>query len=268
MGLSINSNSSAIFTQNQLTQTNRLSTQSNQQLAPGSRNNSAADDAAGLAISNKFNTQIRGMEQAIRNTNDGISMLQVADGAMSQGTEIVQRMRELTLQSANGTLNDKDRSAIDKEYNQLLDQLDSIQQGTNFNGKALFGEAGEEVSLQVGEGAGDQLGINLRSFNVDALKAAGTDTESRLAALDETLESINATQADIGATTNRLESTARSLGSSIDSSIEANSRIADTDYAKAISERLAQQIREQVQLALLGQANSSGAQVLRLLGTQ
>jgi len=266
VSLSINSNSAALFIQNQLSQTYRLSSTTNEQLTSGSRINRAADDAAGLSISTGMNSQIRGMQQAVRNTNDGISMLQVADGALSEGSEIVQRMRELTIQSANGTLNDKDRAAIEKEYGQLLDQLDSIQKSTSFNGEELFGEIGKAVNLQVGENAEDQIGYNLQSFNVDTLKEGGSTPQERLAALDSKLASINSSRGDIGAVTNRLESTARSLGKSIESTVEANSRIADTDYAKAISERAAQQIKEQVQIALLGQANAQPKQVLRLLG--
>lgn len=263
---SVNTNMAALYTQRQLTQNSISSATTNQQLASGSRINSAADDAAGLAISNKLNAQIRGMEQAVRNTNDGISMLQVAGSSLSQGTDIVQRMRELTLQSANGTLNEKDRATIDKEYDQLLEQLDSIQQGTSFNGRKLFGEEADSINLQVGENAGEQLGVSLQSFNIDGLKGAGSSTKERLAALDETLDGINSTQADIGALSNRLQSTANSLNNNIVSTTEANSRIADTDYAKAISERSAQQIREQVQIALLGQANAQPKQVLRILG--
>ena len=266
MSLSINSNSAATFIQNQLSQTYRLSSTTNEQLTSGSRINRAADDAAGLSISTGMNSQIRGMQQAVRNTNDGISLLQTADGALFQGTEIVQRMRELTLQYANGTLNDKDRAAIDKEYGQLLDQLDSIQQGTSFNGRKLFGEESEAVNLQVGDSSGDQIGFNLQNFDIQTLKNSPATPQERLAALDSTLENINSTRADFGAISNRLESTVRSLGKSIESTVEANSRIADTDYAKAISERTAQQIKEQVQIALLSQANSQPKQVLRLLG--
>lgn len=261
---SVNTNIAALYTQRQLTQNSISSADTNQQLASGSRINSAADDAAGLAISNKLNAQIRGMEQAVRNTNDGISMLQVAGGSLSQGTEIVQRMRELTLQAANGTLNDSDRNAIGKEYGQLLDQLESIQQGSSFNGRKLFTEEGN-VSLQIGEGAGDVLGLSLKSFDVEALREAGSDPAARLDALDATLEDISAAQADIGAASNRLESTANTLSNNIQNTVEANSRIADTDYAKAISERSAQQIREQVQIAMMAQANAQPKQVLRLL---
>lgn len=267
MGInSINTNSAAMFTQNQMIQNSSASARTSQQLSSGQRINSAADDAAGLAISDKINTQLRGMEQAMRNTNDGISMLQVAGGSLSQGTEILQRMRELTLQSANGILTDSDRGAIDKEYSQLLDQLESIQQGTNFNGRKLFAEDTGSVSLQVGENEGDQLEVKLSSFDMESLKSAGGDAADRLAAIDEALGSINGAQADIGAVTNRLESTARNLGNSIVSSTEAYSRTMDTDYAAALSERSQQQIKEQVQVALLAQANASPKQVLRLLG--
>ena len=267
MGInSINTNSAAMFTQNQMIQNSSATARTSQQLSSGQRINSAADDAAGLAISNKINTQLRGMEQAMRNTNDGISMLQVAGGSLSQGTDILQRMRELTLQSANGILTDSDRGAIDKEYSQLLDQLESIQKGTSFNGRKLFAEDAGSVSLQVGENEGDQLDVKLSSFDMESLKSAGSEPADRLAAIDEALGSINDAQADIGAVTNRLESTARNLGNSIVSSTEAYSRTMDTDYAAALSERSQQQIKEQVQVALLAQANASPKQVLRLLG--
>jgi len=255
-----------MFTQNQMIQNTSASARTNQQLSSGQRINSAADDAAGLAIGNKLNSQMRGMEQAIRNTNDGISMMQVAGGSLSQSSDVLQRMRELTLQSANGTLNDSDRDAINREYTQLLDQLDSIQQGTSFNGRSLFSEDAEPITLQVGEDTGDQLSLTLGSFDIDELKSAGIDPAERLNAIDDALGSINQAQADIGAVTNRLESTARNLGNSMLSSADAYSRTMDTDYAATLSERSQQQIKDQVQVALLAQANSSPKEVLRLLG--
>lgn len=263
---SINTNTQALFTQRQMTSGLSSSAQTSAQLASGQRINSAADDAAGLAIGTGLNTQMRGMEQAIRNTNDGISMLQVAGGTLSQGTDILQRMRELTLQSANGILNERDRNAIDKEYTQLVDQLETIQQGTSFNGQKLFSEDGESVTLQVGESANDRIDFTLNSFDLDALKNPSNDPTSKLAAIDDALGSINQAQADIGATTNRLESAANTLGNSLQSSAEAYSRTMDTDYAAALSERSQQQLKEQVQIAMLAQANAAPKQVLRLLG--
>ena len=263
---SINTNTASMFTQNQMVQNSSASARTSQQLASGQRINSAADDAAGLAIGTGLNTQLRGMEQAIRNTNDGISMLQVAGGSLTEGTNILQRMRELTLQSANGTLNDRDRGAIDKEYNQLLDQLNDIQQNTSFNGRNLFSDSDNTIGLQVGENAGDQLEISFGGLSVASLNAADTDPASRLSAIDNALGSLTDAQANIGAATNRLESTARNLGNNLVSSAQAYSRTMDTDYAAAISERSQQQIRDQVQVAMMAQANAQPKQVLRLLG--
>jgi len=251
---------------NTLDSVKRSSETNYQQLSTGQRINSAADDAAGLNIATRIDATTRSLQMAFRNANDGISMLQVADGALSQSTDILQRMRELTIQSANGIYNDSDRSAISNEINQLAQELDRIQEGTEFNGRSLFGDEG--VNLQIGENPGDTLGISFAGNSFTALQNAGSlSSEERLAAINEALASVQETQASLGATFNRLDYATESLSSSIQRSTEASSRIMDTDYAAASTDRAKLDIQEKVAIALLAQANADRSNVLRLLGS-
>jgi len=251
---------------NTLNSVQRSSETNYQQLSTGQRINSAADNAAGLSIATRIDAATRSVQQALRNANDGISMLQVADGALSQSTDILQRMRELTIQSANDTYGDSDRKTIDKEFNQLAQELGRTQEGAEFNGRSLFSD--ESISLQVGEKPSDILGITFGESNFTSLQNAGNlSTEERLAAIDNALTSVQDKQASLGATINRLDYAAENLSSSIQSSTEANSRIMDTDYAAASTERAKLDLQERVGIALLTQANADRSNVLRLLGS-
>lgn len=263
---SVASNMSSMFIQNQLVSNRQSAGNTAQQLASGQRINSAADDAAGLSISTGLDTQTRGIQQAIRNTNDGVSFLQVADGALAQSNDILQRMRELSIQSANGIYNANDQSAFTKEYDQLFEQLSEIQEKSSFNGRSLFGDS-NRVDIQTGEQSGDTLEITTGGFDLEALASSVSGSSSeRLAAIDQAAEQINSSRADIGSSINRLSYTADNLATTLVNTAKANSQIMDTDYAAASSERAKNDIQNKVQIAMLAQANAQSGQVLRLLG--
>ena len=249
---------------NTLNSVQRSSETNYQQLSTGQRINSAADDAAGLNIATRIDATTRSLQMAFRNANDGISMLQVADGALSQSTDILSRMLELTLQGANGTYTDSDRAYLDKEYEQLALELERIQTTTSFNGNPVF--SGEYVSLQVGTEADETIDFSLNAPDMAALAGSSElSTADRLEAIDDTLSQLTQTQADIGAVSNRLESTATSLSNANQSAQEAYSRIMDTDYAAASAEKARLDLQKQVTIALLSQANAQKDDVLRLL---
>jgi len=249
---------------NTLNSVQRSSETNYQQLSTGQRINSAADDAAGLSIATRIDATSRALQQAVRNTNDGISMLQVADGALSESNSILTRMRELTIQSANGTYSESDRGALDKEYEQLADELSRIQSGASFNGKNLFN--GEETTLQVGASAESTLSFNLEVENLQNLSGSSSlSVEERLSAIDDALQSVSDTQSDIGATINRLDFTSNQLNTQIESSARTYSQIMDTDYAAASAERARNDLQTQVALAVLAQANAQRENVLKVL---
>jgi len=249
---------------NTLSSMQRSSETNYQQLSTGQRINSAADDAAGLSIATRIDATTRSLQMAFRNANDGISMLQVADGALSQSTDILGRMRELTLQAANGTYTESDRVAANKEYEQLAQELDRIQTNTSFNGNPVF--SGESVSLQVGTEANETIDFSLDAPDLPTLAGSSKlSTTDRLSAIDDALSQLTQTQADIGAVRNRLESTATSLSNANLSAQEAYSRVMDSDYAAALAEKARLDLQKQVSIALLSQANAQKDYVIRLL---
>jgi len=187
----------------------------------------------------------------------------VADGALSQSTDILSRMRELTLQGANGTYTDSDRAALDKEYEQLALELERIQTTTSFNGNPVF--SGESVSLQVGAEANETIDFSLDAIDMATLAGSSElSTAGRLNAIDDVLSQLTQTQADIGAVSTHLESTGTSLSSANVSAQEAYSRLMDTDYAAASAEKARLDLQNQITIALLSQANAQKGDVLRL----
>ncbi|NVK01763.1 MAG: flagellin FliC [Oceanospirillaceae bacterium] len=251
---------------NTLNSVQRSSETNYQQLSTGQRINSAADDAAGLSIATRIDASSRSLQIAFRNANDGISMLQVADGALSQSTDILSRMRELTLQGANGTYTDSDRAALDKEYEQLAQELERIQTTTSFNGNTVF--SGESVSLQVGAEANERIDFSLDTPDMAKL-AGGSElsTADRLNAIDNTLDQLSQNRADIGAANSRLESATASLSNTNLRAQETKSGIMDTDFGVASAEKARLDIQRQVTIALLSQANANKSDVLRFLST-
>jgi flagellin len=241
-------------------------------LSSGRRINSAGDDAAGLAISDGMNSQVRGLNQAMRNANDGISMVQVADGALGESTSILQRMRELAVQSSNGMYNAADRRSINQEFSQLQSELDRIAGTTSFNGRnVLDGSLSGGVSFQVGADAGESINVALNGATQQDLGTASLNVLSQesagqaLAALDDALASVSGTRGELGATLNRFESTISNLGNISENIAASESRIADADYANEVSDMLRNRILEQAGISIQAQANQKAGNLLTLL---
>ncbi len=243
-----------------------------EQVSSGQRINSAADDPAGLAISNRLDTQVGGFNVAIRNAGDGVSLTQLASGALAQVNDNLQRIRELSLQSANGTLNDTDRRALQAEASQLSASTQQILKNTNFNGVNLF-DSDSEQTFQVGADSGDRVSVggsnllqdlqNLGLEDLDISTQSGAN--AALSVIDDSLSAISERDADLGAVANRLEATISQTEVSRENATAARSRIADTDIAEAASSLISEQIRNQAQIAVRSQANAQAQQVLRLL---
>ena len=252
------------------------------ELSSGMRINSAADDASGLAVSEKMRSQIRGLNQASRNVMNGVSMLQTAEGYMQSTTDILQRIRELAVQSANGIYSDEDRAMLQTEVEQLVSEVDRISQTAEFNGMTLlsgrFAEDG--IKLQVGANTDQNFTVKLGNMSATALglKVAGqdgteqsislSDPESAnmaLATVDEALRTVNKNRADIGASMNRMEMAQKGINIASENIAASESRIRDADMAKTITEHVKNQILQQSSVSLLSQANTNSQNVLALL---
>ncbi len=280
----INTNINSLISQNALTRNNRSLSSSMEQPSTGKRINSAADDAAGLAISNKMTSQIRGLNQAVRNANDGIALLQTAEGATTEITNMLQRMRELAVQAANDTYTAGDRSALNAEVAELQNEISRIGNNTEWNGMKLFiaqtaGSAGGigtsgNVRLQVGvDGTDtDRIAIQLNEITTTTLGvsaislATAASASSALQTLDAAISMIDNDRATFGATINRLTYAVDNLTNVSQNASASRSRILDTDYAKASAELARTQIIQQAATAILAQANQSQQSVLKLLG--
>jgi flagellin len=267
----ISTNISALYAQN----STRLAAQNQQtamaRLSSGQRINSSMDDAAGLAISSSMTSQITGMGQAIRNSNDGISMAQTADGALNEVTNMLQRIRELAVQSSSGTYSDSDRTNMDAEVTQLTGQITDILTNTDFNGVKLFdGTAGTAgvVNIQTGANSGDTVALNFAKItdtttatSVATTTAAGT----ALSTVDTQLTTINTARAKLGASESRLNSVVNNLTNNVTNLTAARSQIADTDYSAETTNLAKAGIISQAATAMLAQANASQQGVLKLL---
>ena len=253
-----------------------------ERLSSGKRINSAKDDAAGLAIATKMTAQIKGLNAAARNANDGVSLAQTAEGALGQISNIVQRVRELAVQSANGTVTNADRLGLDNESRALLDQIDTIANTTNFNGVALLDGSSASVSIQTGTGATDTVAVALTDANTVVLnikKAAAQGTagateidlataanaSAALATLDTALSTVAGARASLGASQNRLSVTVDNISSTVTNLTEARSRIEDVDFSAETTNLAKAQILSQASTAMLAQANQAQQGVLKLL---
>lgn len=278
----INFNQAAVFSSRMegINTNNVLKT--SKELSSGMKINSAADDASGLSISEKMRSQIRGLNQASRNVMNGVSMLQTAEGYMQSTTDILQRIRELAVQSANGIYSDEDRAMLQTEVDQLVSEVDRISQTAEFNGMTLlsgrFAEDG--IKLQVGANADQNFIVKLGNMSATALglKGAGqdgteqsislSDPESAnmaLATVDEALKTVNKNRADIGASMNRMEMAQKGINIASENIAASESRIRDADMAKTITEHVKNQILQQSSVSLLSQANTNSQNVLALL---
>lgn len=272
----INTNVMSLNAQRNLSTTSASMATTVQRLSSGLRINSARDDAAGLAISQRMTAQIRGMEQAIRNANDGISLAQTAEGALGEIANNLQRIRELAVQAANGTYEAEDKAALQKEVQQLKDEILRVVDSTKFNGRQLL-NADATISIQVGASATEQdkidislndiktalSGITDAAFTVGNMNAG--DAATQLDDLDEALQVVNEARADLGAIQNRFASAIANLQVSSENLQASRSRIQDADYAKETAELTRTQILQQAGTAMLAQAKAIPQSVLSLL---
>lgn len=242
-----------------------------EKLSTGNRINSASDDPAGLAISEKMNSQINGLEQGMKNMQDGISMIQVAEGAIGQIGEITQRLNELAIQSANGTLNDSDRSMIQKEADALVDEISKIIKETNFNNIPLFSKENNSMSIQFGANAGENQIINMPYLTLDSLGLSNFDLSTQenaqkaIESLKGTLEVVNKNRAEFGAYSNRFDYKLSSLGNYQENLINANSRIKDVDFAKELIEFSKKQLKQEASMMVLSIYKENLGQKAKLL---
>ena len=268
----IANNVSAIFAHRQYTIWNNRLAQAVRRLSSGQRVSSAADDPAGLAISEKMRAQIRGLAVAVRNCEDAISLVQTAEGAMNEMHAILQRMREIALQAASDTNDDMDRAALDAEYQQLLEELGDITKQARFNGRALLdGSAAAGMIIQAGPDSGDTMTMKITGVTPDDLGIIGTGIGTRDAAsavlkkLDGAIEKLSMARANLGAYHNRLEHKVNNLNTQAENLSAAESRIRDADMAQEMMEYTKASIMSQVAAAMLAQANNAPKTVLTLL---
>ena len=246
-------------------------TQAIDRLSSGKRINSAKDDAAGLAIATRMTSQIRGLNAAIRNSNDGISLAQTAEGGMNEITNMLQRMRELAVQSSNGTLSAGDRTNLQAEVTELISQIGDVASRTNFNGVSLLDGTNSSISIQTGTASGETVTVSLTDVDATALGVNAVDISSlsgagtALTALDTALTTVTTAQATLGAAQNRLEATVSSLTNRVTNLAESRSRIEDADFSAESTQLAKYQILGQASTAMLAQANQSQQGVLSLL---
>jgi flagellin len=247
--------------------------QSMERLSTGQRINSASDDAAGLAISASMTSQINGMNQGIRNANDGISLAQTADGSLDEVTNMLQRIRELATQAASGTYSSSDRDDMQTEVTQLTQQIGSIVSNTQFNGVNVFGAsgAGGTTTIQTGANAADTVDINvgdlssLSNLTVTISGADGSNGNAALATIDGLVTTVNGVRAGLGASESQLQSAVNNFTSDATNLTDARSRITDADFSAETTNLAKAQILSQASTAMLAQANQSQQNVLKLL---
>jgi flagellin len=273
MGIRINTNVASINTRRHLYNATTRYNKSMEKLSSGLRINRAADDAAGLAISEGLKSDIRALEQASRNAADGISMVQTAEGALDEVSNILLRLRELTEQSLNGTLTDVERGYLDNEFQALLGEIDRISSSVEFNGQNLLDGSGGSVGIQVGitTATYDSIAIDLTTASdaatlglvgsIDSAANATTAMGQVLAAVD----TVSSTRSDFGAIQNRLEVSIRNINNQTENLSAANSRIRDVDVAKETSHLTSYQILQQAGVSMLAQANMTTGLALSLL---
>ena len=275
MGLRISTNIPSLNAVRNLQKNSDESAKSFSRLSSGNRIVGAGDDAAGLSISQKLEAEVRGLKQAARNANDGVSLVQTAEGSMNEISNILIRLRELGVQAASDTIGDDERGFIDKEAQQLKQEIQRISEVTSFNGKSLLNGSLGDVNFQVGAHKGDNQKITFNASDNEAslskLGVSGVSVASKGDALDalETIDAaigkVNNSRAEFGAIQNRLHSAANALGVNIEAMSSARSRIADTDIAEESSRLVKNAILQDAGVAVLAQANQAPAKALRLL---
>jgi flagellin len=280
MTTAINTNVASLNAQRNLSASQSSLATSMQRLSSGLRINSAKDDAAGLAIAERMNAQVRGMNVAIRNANDGISLAQTAEGALSKVGDSLQRMRELAVQSRNATNSTSDKDSLNKEFAQLQSEINRVLGGTTFNGKHVLGADGTDMTFQVGANtttddslvvSGTDLTQNTSISNVTISTAVIDHTADATAIgtvitnLDAAIDTVNDKRADFGATQSRFDAIISNLQQGVESQSAARGRIMDADFAQETANMSRAQILQQAGTAMVAQANQLPQQVLSLL---
>ncbi len=278
MPMTINTNLISMNAQRNLNMSQTSLSTSMQRLSSGLRVNSAKDDAAGLAIAERMNAQVRGMTVAVRNANDGISLGQTADGALASISDSLQRMRELAVQSRNSTNSNSDKESLNLEYSQLSSEIGRVLGGTTFNGKAILGADAGTLTFQVGANTttNDSIDIATTNLTVDpkittvtaasiGSVADATAIAAVITSIDAALDDINGQRAVFGASQNRFSAVITNLQSSVENQSAARSRIMDADFAAETAAMSRSQILQQAGTAMVAQANQLPQQVLRLL---
>jgi len=280
MTLSINTNIQSINAQRNLDQSQGSLATSMQRLSSGLRINSAKDDAAGLAIAQRMNAQVKGMNVAIRNANDGISLAQTAEGALSHVSDSLQRMRELAVQARNSTNSSSDKDSLNKEFQQLQSEIQRVLGGTTFNGKAMLGKDATKLDFQIGANttSNDTVSITTTNMTTDSKITAVTGSTTVIGAsatagaigtvidnIDKAIDDVNDTRATFGASESRFDSIISNLQSGVENQSAAQSRIMDTDFAAETANMSRAQVLQQAGTAMIAQANQLPQQVLSLL---
>jgi flagellin len=268
----INHNLAALNTLSHINSAQNAQSKSMQKLSSGLRINSAADDAAGLAISEKMRGQIRGLDQASRNAQDGISLVQTAEGALNETHDILQRMRELAVQGANDTNTSDDRTQISTELNQLMSEIDRISNTTQFNTQNLL-SGSFTATLQVGANDGQIINFGISAMSTSGLSLSTTSVSvstnaaasSSISTIDNAIKLVSTQRSNLGALQNRLDHTINNLSTSSENLTSAESRIRDVDMAKEMMNQSKASILSQAAQAMLSQANQQPQQVLQLL---
>ena len=273
MGLRINTNTASVNAQRNLTGSTEALQRSFERLSSGLRITRASDDAAGLAISERLRSQVRSLEQAQRNSLDGISLLQVAEGALNETSGILVRLRELAIQSANGTLGVSERTVVNGEFQDLIAEITRVANVTEFNGTKLLDGTALTVTFQVGANntANDQIavtGVDATATGV-GVAALAVDTQANaqtaLTAIDLAITNVAGKRAGFGTAQNRLESTIRSIAVAVENTSAAESRIRDVDVASETANLTRNQVLQQAGIAVLAQANVASQNALQLL---
>jgi len=282
MTLSINTNIASIDAQRNLSSSQMSLATSMQRLSSGLRINTAKDDAAGLSIAERMNAQVRGMNVAIRNSNDGISLAQTADGALAQVSNSLQRMRELAVQARNSTNSSSDKDSLNKEFAQLQSEITRVLGGTAFNGKHILGADATTLNFQVGANttSDDTVSITTTDMatgdttmttvtNTSSAVIDSTATSGAIATvidnIDKAIDDVNDTRATFGATQSRFDSIISNLQSSVENQTAARSRIMDADFATETANMSRANVLQQAGTAMIAQANQQPSQVLSLL---
>ena len=275
----IQHNISALNTHRNLTFNNNQAAKNLEKLSSGYKINRAGDDAAGLAISEKMRAQVRGLDMATKNSQDGISLIQTAEGALNETHAILQRMRELAVQSRNDTNEDTDRKFLQDEVNQLLEEIDRIAETTEFNEKKLLsgafagGSAATSLTFQIGANEGQTMTLNIGDMTASGLQqslaavtiATGSGASAAIDLIDQAIETVSTQRSLLGAVQNRLEHTINNLGAASENLTAAESRIRDTDMAKEMMGFTKNNILLQAAQSMLAQANQQPQGVLQLL---